>query len=319
MSKSVTIAIALIGLAVATMVVTWLGAGKIWQAILTLGWRGFCWVVLWQLAVFCLLGVAWWILSPGASLPIVIWARLVREGGENCLPFSEIGGMVFGARALVLGGSDFAPAVASSVADVVTEGIGLVPFLVFGLVVLALKGHSSYIVPMGIGLAALLLGGGLAFAFRARLAHLFHLGMTRLLRNWTQNAPQCADELERTIQSLFQQRWRMAGAAVVHFLSWCGGGGNIWIAFHLLGVRISVVDALAIEGILNSIMGVGFLVPGALGIQEISYVGLGAAFGLPPQLSLSLSFIRRARNIVIGIPPLAAWQLVEARQLRRSS
>jgi glycosyltransferase 2 family protein len=319
MSKTVTIAIALIGLALATVVVTWLGADKVWHAILTLGWRGMCWVVLWQLAVFCLLGVAWWILATGASLPIVIWARLVREGAENCLPFSEIGGMVFGARALVLGGAGFAPAVASSVADVVTEGIGLVPFLVFGLVVLALKGHTSYLVPMAAGLAVLLIGGGLAFAFRTRLARLFHLGMTKLMRNWTKNAPQCADELEHTIQCLFHQRWRVAGAAAVHFLSWCGGGGNIWIAYHLLGAHLSVVDALAIEGILSSIMGVGFLVPGALGIQEVSYIGLGAAFGLPSHLSLSLSFIRRARNIIIGIPPLVAWQMLEARQLRRDS
>lgn len=317
MSKTVTIAIALIGLALATVVVTWLGAGKIGQAMLTLGWRGFCWVVLWQLAVFCLLGMAWWLLCPAVSLPVVIWARLVREGGENCLPFSEIGGMVFGTRALVLGGAGFAPAVASSVADVVTEAIGLVPFLMFGIIVLALKGHSSYVVPMSIGLAALLIGGGLAFAIRGQLARLFHLGMTRLLRNWTKKAPECADELERTIQRLFQQRWRVSGAATVHFLSWCGGGGNIWIAYHLLGAPVSIVDALAIEGLLSSVLGVGFLVPGALGIQEVSYIGLGTAFGLPPHLSLSLSFIRRARNIIIGIPPLAAWQFLEARQLRR--
>lgn len=319
MGRTVTIAIALIGLALATVVVTWLGSSKVWHAILTLGWQGICWVVLWQLTVFCLLGVAWWVLSPGVSVPIVIWARLVREGGENCLPFSEIGGMVFGTRALVLGGADFAPAVASSVADVVTEGIGLVPFLAFGLIVLALKGHSSYVVPMSVGLAVLLIGGGLAFAFRAQLARLFHLGLTRLLRNWTRNAPECADELESALQRLFQQRWRVAGACAVHFLCWCGGGGNIWIAYHLLGAPIGMMDALAIEGILSSIMGVGFLVPGALGIQEVSYVGLGAAFGLPAPLSLSLSFIRRARNIIIGIPPLLAWQVLEARQLRRKS
>lgn len=79
------------------------------------------------------------------------------------------------------------------------------------------------------------------------------------------------------------------------------------------------MDALAIEGLLSSVLGVGFLVPGALGIQEVSYIGLGAAFGLPPHLSLSLSFIRRARNIIIGMPPLAAWQFLEARQLRPKS
>ncbi len=42
---------------------------------------------------------------------LAIWGRLVREGGETCLPFSEIGGLIFGARALMLGGVDLAQVV----------------------------------------------------------------------------------------------------------------------------------------------------------------------------------------------------------------
>ncbi len=83
MSKPLTIAIALIGLAVATVVVTWLGAGKIWQAILTLGWRGFCWLVLWQLAVFCLLGVAWWIQAASGGIPMMMLRASFWKPG-NC-------------------------------------------------------------------------------------------------------------------------------------------------------------------------------------------------------------------------------------------
>jgi putative membrane protein len=315
----IPLAIALIGLALATVAVVWLGASKIFNALITLGWVGFCWVLLWQLAVYGVLGVAWWLLGPGVSVPIVIWARLVREGGQNCLPFSEIGGLVFGARALVLGGAEFARAAASSVLDVVTEAIGIVPFLTFGLIVLANKQNSSFVLMISVGLAVLLLGGALAFVSRARLARLFRRGLTRLMSNWTRNAPGCACELERTIQDGFHRRWRVASASGMHFFTWCLGAGNIWIAYHLLGAHIKVVDALAIESMLSGVLSVGFLVPAGLGVQEVSYIGLGAAFGLSPHLSLSLSFIRRARDISLGIPALVLWQLLEARKLRRES
>ncbi|MBV8804772.1 MAG: flippase-like domain-containing protein [Sinobacteraceae bacterium] len=317
MRKTVAIAIALIGLGLGIAVLVWLGASKTFHAIVAIGWRGISIVVLWQLAVFGLLGVAWWLLSPGVSVWIVYWGRLVRQAGEKCLPFSEIGGLVLGARALMLGGAPFAAAAASSVVDIATEAIALAPFLLFGLVVLAHTSHSPLLLPMGIGLAILVASGGLAFLLRNQLARLLRLGVTWLLRNWTRHAPECADELEWTLQQLFHQRWRIVGASAMHLFAWFGGGGSIWIAYHLLGAHVSVVDALAIEGMLSAALSVGFLVPSGLGVQEVSYIGLGAAFGLAPQVSLSLSLIRRARDLIIGVPVLALWEILEARRLRR--
>src|SRR5579883_1032498 len=116
---------ALIGLAAATAVVVWLGAGQIWKALSSLGWTGLAEVVGWQFAVFLVMGLAWWIVCPGGRLWVVAWARLVREGGLTCLPLSVVGGFVFGARALVVGRVGFATAIASSAADVIAEGIAL--------------------------------------------------------------------------------------------------------------------------------------------------------------------------------------------------
>jgi putative membrane protein len=316
--KPVTIAVALLGLALGVAVVLWLGSNKIFGAILAIGWRGIAVVVLWQLGVFVLLGVAWWLLCPGVSLSTVIWGRLVREGGEKCLPLSEIGGLVLGTRALVLGGAEFASAAASSVVDVATEAVALAPVVSFGLLVLVHKANSSLLLPLLVGFAAIVAAAALAFVFRAPLTRLLRVGVTRLLSNWTRSAPQCADDLERTITDLFHRRWRIGGASAVHLACWCGGGGNIWVAYHLLGARIGVVDALAIEGLLSTALGVGFLVPIGLGVQEVSYIGLGVAFGLAPHVSLSLSLIRRARDLIIGVPALALWELLEARRLRRS-
>jgi hypothetical protein len=39
-------------------------------------------------------------------------------------------------------------------------------------------------------------------------------------------------------------------------------------------------------------------------------------FGIPPEISLGVSLLRRARDIAIGIPVLLIWQWIEVRRLR---
>ncbi len=75
------------------------------------------------------------------------------------------------------------------------------------------------------------------------------------------------------------------------------------------------MEALAIEGMLHVILATAVLVPGYAGVQEAGYAGLGALFGVPPEVSLGVSLIRRARDIAIGIPILLIWQYFEVRRL----
>jgi putative membrane protein len=312
------VAIALVGLALGTGVFVWLGAGHILTALLEIGWLGLVYVLAWQLGVFVMLGFAWWVLCPSAPIRVIIWARLVREGGQTCLPFSEIAGLVFGARALMLSGVDFARAAASSIADVIAEGIGLAPFLLFGLFMLLTHNSAAAVtLPLAIGVGALLLGGIVAFGSRKYLAKLLRLGTAKLLKPWLKDAPQRASELQRTLEELLQHKRQLAAGSILHALCWCGGGGNVWIAYHLLGAKPTVVDALAIESILSGVLAVGLLVPAGLGVQELTYVGVGGLFGIPAHLSLALSLIRRARDILIGAPALLVWQGLEARRLRQ--
>jgi hypothetical protein len=46
---------------------------------------------------------------------------------------------------------------------------------------------------------------------------------------------------------------------------------------------------------------------------------LGAIFGVPPELSLGVSLIRRARDIAVGVPILLLWQFLEVRRLRAAA
>jgi hypothetical protein len=40
-------------------------------------------------------------------------------------------------------------------------------------------------------------------------------------------------------------------------------------------------------------------------------------FGVPPEVSLGVSLVRRGRDLVVGVPILLVWQLIEMRHLRK--
>lgn len=309
---------AVIGLLLGTGAIVWLGAGHIFQAILRVGWMGLAYVVAWQLFVFVLLGLSWWIVCPDRPAWVWIWGRLVRDGGGTCLPFSGMGGLVIGTRAVVLCGVRFSRAVASTVVDQIAEAIALVPFMLFGwLVLLFRKAGTSMVAPAGGGLGALLLVGLVAFLARKRGAVLLRKVTTRILSLWEKDAPQRTASLERELGAVFQRKGRVVGSSCAHLVCWCAGSGNVWIGYHVLGAHPTFLQALAMEGIFSLALAAGFLVPGAFGVQELGYAGIGRLFGLPASVSLALSLIRRARDIVLGAPCLLIWQVAEARHLKR--
>jgi hypothetical protein len=62
-----------------------------------------------------------------------------------------------------------------------------------------------------------------------------------------------------------------------------------------------------------------FFVPGAVGVQEGSYLLIGPLFGLAPETALALSLLKRGRDLLIGAPTLIAWQAMEGRRLLQRS
>lgn len=43
---------------------------------------------------------------------------------------------------------------------------------------------------------------------------------------------------------------------------------------------------------------------------------LGGVFGIPHEIAISLSLLRRARDFVVAVPVLLAWQILETRNLK---
>jgi uncharacterized membrane protein YbhN (UPF0104 family) len=134
-----------------------------------------------------------------------------------------------------------------------------------------------------------------------------------VLGGWGEAVPRM-DAVQARLLAIYAAPWRVAACTVLHLAGWFGTGVASFIAFRLLGARIDFWGALGIEALLHAVLAMAILVPGYAGVQEAAYVAVGALFGQPPDLCLSVSLLRRARDVALGVPILLVWQGVEWRK-----
>jgi putative membrane protein len=318
--KKLSYVLALLGLLLGTLLVAWFDVGRVAAGALSVGWAGFALVIVWQLLIFVVLGIAWDVLTqrgPNRKLWVFVWGRMVRDSSANCLPFSQVGGFVFGARAVSLLGITWPVATASTVVDVTAEFLAQLAFTALGLAVLLVRApHSKLATPLELGLA-LAFAAAIAFVSLQRgAAPLFARIGQRIAGRWLNEAQDRVAAVQAAMTEIYRRPLRLALGWAVHLVGWVATGVAGWIAYRLLGVPIDLESALAIEALLSALAALAFLVPVNAGVQEAGYAGLGAIFGVPPEISLSVSLIRRARDLVVGVPVLLIWQYTELRHMR---
>jgi putative membrane protein len=318
--KQLSYALALAGLLLAILLVAYFGFGNVVAALGSVGLAQFGVIIAWQFALFVILGLAWYAIVPpkaGHAPGVFIWGRMVREAATNCLPFSTVGGFVFGARAVTLVGVDWSTATASTVVDVTAEFLAEIAFAGIGLsILLSRVPNSTLVVPIEVGLA-LALTACLVFVWVQQGAGAIFAKLgSRIAARRFHDAQERLEVLQAELSLIYGHTVRLVLGVTIHLIGWLGAGVNGWIIFHALGVPIDFDDALAIEALLAAASAVAFLVPASAGVQEAGYVGLGAIFGVAPEISLSVSLIRRARDLLVGVPILLLWQMAELRRLR---
>jgi putative membrane protein len=121
------------------------------------------------------------------------------------------------------------------------------------------------------------------------------------------------EALDQEIALIYARRRGTAGCYLFWILSWFVASGEIWISLRALGFQSSFTTAIILESAALAIRGAAFLVPGT--VQEGTYVVVGNLLGVPGDIALALSLVRRIRELALGIPALLWWQLMEARIL----
>ena len=101
-------------------------------------------------------------------------------------------------------------------------------------------------------------------------------------------------------------------------MGWLLGAVEIWVIFTLIGIRVSPVEALIIESMVQPMTAAALVIPGALGVRETAGVFLSRMLGIDVGAGLALMVLKRAREAVyngIGLVFLTragyAWRAEE--------
>ena len=306
------------GLALIGILIGYFGADTVIRSLLAVGWAGFTTICLIHLTLIALMGAAWWVLLPGTRLWISIWGRLLRDASSEVLPLSQLGGYLLGARAIVFAGVPGAAAAASTIVDVSLEFVAQIAFTGVALLwLIRLRPGASVVVPVTIGLAtAGMLAAGLLVAQRRGFGLIDRLAGVQG-RDWLERTAAGAAALHAAIAAIYRRGLRLCASFVLHLVCWIAATIEAWLALRFAGAPLGFGVVLVMEGLLYAVRSVAFAVPNAVGVQEGAYILLGGSFGLTPEMALALSLLKRARDLVLGLPVLAACQLLESGRLWR--
>jgi len=314
-------AIALIcGLAAVAAAVIYAGAGAVLQAVASLHVSGLLVLVLLHVPSVVLMGLGWWFASgnePPAVQSKFVWARFVRDAAGELLPFLQLGGIVFGLRALGRGRTLLLGAVSASI-DGVVELAAKLPYVLAALLALATLAPRSRLAEL-LWLALLATAVTVAIFLFARRS--FSASLQRMAQAISARWPAMLDldeggggglDVQEVFQRILSQRGRLWWAFTLHMCCWFLGAAEMWVTFRLLGADLTVAQALAIDGAVVGLRTFGWVVPGAAGVQEASYMLVSALFGIPPAVAIAASFARRGRDLVLGIGTFGVAALGDA-------
>jgi hypothetical protein len=293
--------------------VVYAGAGPVARALESLSLSGLLILMLAHLPIAAVMGGAWWLAAgraPAASCVRFMWGRLVRDAAAETLPFLQFGGVLLGVRALGPGRTTAVRGAVAASVDGVVELAAKLPYVVAAtLALLALAPHSRLERPLLLALLASVALVAIPLVARRSLAALAE----RMVRAVSRRLPAMlrldeqliGGEVRDSFADILEQRARLWSAFVLHLLCWYLGAVEMWITFRLLGQDVTLLKALAMDGVVATLRMFGLLVPAAAGVQEASYLVAAAVLGIAPATAIAAALARRARDLALGVVTLA--------------
>jgi putative membrane protein len=299
------------------------GTAAVAHAMLVVGW----WllpITLFHLVPLTFSALSWRELLPGANRPdafIVVRIRWIRESINSLLPVAGVGGDVASVRLAHLKGVPGAQAAASMVVDT-TLGVGTqLIFVLSGVLLLLMRSTErsslmvAAVVLIGMGILFVAITAFVLFQHRGLFAALAKFTSGLLSAKWLSTFAPGASTIDDAVVATYRSGWVMWRASLFRLVGWAAGAGEIWLVMQSLGQPVGVIDAYILESLGSGVRAAAFIVPGALGALEASYVLFGALFGLPADTALVISLSKRVRELALGVPGLLAWHWIEGQYL----
>ncbi len=310
----------LAGVCAAVGLILWVGAGPVVGAVAAAGWGALAVVVLRGVAVAAA-GIGWFVLFPAGWRPAA-WTcaliRFLREGANALLPLTQVGGDVIGARALTLRGAPASLSAASVVVDVLVQAVTQFLFAAVGLATLAaMRDHDAARGPAAIVIVVAIPAlAGFYLAQRPVGQRFVKALLGRIVgeRQWLSFG--AIDALYARLAAIYANRRGLVAAFCIHSSVWLFGALEVWAMLAFMGYPSGYPEALVIESLTHAVRGAAFAVPGGIGAQEAGLVVICAIFGVPADAAIAMSLIKRAPDLVFGVPALIGWQVLEGRALQ---
>jgi putative membrane protein len=310
----------LLGLAAVALMVAWQGFGAVAGILAASGWGLLLLPLVW-LPTLALGAAGWRLLFPPGRAPHLLRAMsamLMGRAVNTLLPAASIGGEVIKARALALWGTVAADAGASVVVDKTVQALSLVLWALVGIGLMMSRAANDALVAAAMAGVALITCG--VFGFIA----VQHVGMFGFLARSAARVSGLAkrsglaagaDEVDAALRGLYRRPGRIAAAVTLRLAGRVLLTAEIWLAAYLMGHPITLLEAVMLKSMAGAVRGAFFVVPSAIGVQEGSYIVIGALAGLSPEFMLALSLATRVRELLVSVPGLLAWQHLEGRAL----
>ncbi len=256
------------------------------------------------------------LLAPGPLNDGLFSLRVVREGIDSLLPVAQVGGEAVGAQLLARRGSPLATSAASVVVDMTLEFLTQLTFLLIGLCTLAAAsdagGWRGWLDAAALIAVCLT---GLVAAQRLGVLRVVEKLSRRIAARWPAAAPLTG--LDGAAAAIYRQPGALLRCSALHLLAWMLGTVETWVVLQALGWPVSGGTALIVESLGMAARSAGFAIPGALVVQETGFALAAVAAGLPHDVGLSLSLVKRVREVAVGLIGLMLWRVQITRGRRQ--
>jgi putative membrane protein len=255
-----------------------------------------------------------------AGLGYLWWVSSVREAVDRLLPVASVGGAVVGVRLLGWRGLSRVQVGASVIVEAILTMSAAYLFAASGIILMLKLTVTTSAQRQVLSAIALTLPIPVACFVLLRYGRWFGR-LQRILGSAVgfDTGAEHGATLDLELRTTLRRTGALLQGATFQLAAMISAAFEIWLVLRLFGHPVEALTALILESATQAVRHLAFFIPGGIGAQEAGFVIFGHLFGIDAELALAVSLAKRLREVLCGLPALAAWQWLEAKRLQQGS